>query len=486
MLADRTKLFAAAAGVLAAVACGGNPSGNSREPGPRHETARSPEMRPAAPLSDAGALAEVERVAFEPAPARPAPASDEGPGMLGGPSLASAPVAPPPSRPADDAPTAHAVVEAYEAPLYTRPGGGARIGLARLSTLVPAEPTGDECSGGQWLRVSGGAYACTGDGLRLTGADAAPAGVPAPEWQQLLPYEYVRAARNAPRLSSMPRGDSDGDLRSVVERWMSGQHFLAVWRRVNGGSQEYYETIRGNFVRVGDVTVEPLRPMHGERLGDGIELPLAFALEETELHCVRGDAVAPCGMAGRHARFAVAERRDLDGVPFAVGGDGRALPVDAVRIVEAVERPDDIPGDARWIHIDLSQQALIAYEGDRAVYATLVSTGRAGFETPGGVFQVDRRYLSKTMRGQDEDGFYEVQEVPWTLYYDGNYAVHGAYWHDRFGNTKSHGCTNVPPADARWLYYWSGGLPRGWHARFGVEDTWVYVSGETPPDEDAS
>ncbi|MBW2162731.1 MAG: L,D-transpeptidase [Deltaproteobacteria bacterium] len=81
-----------------------------------------------------------------------------------------------------------------------------------------------------------------------------------------------------------------------------------------------------------------------------------------------------------------------------------------------------------------------------------------------------------TMNATDPiDGFYEVEEVPWTLYYHGGYALHGAYWHTDFGKVRSHGCTNIAPVDARWLYYWSEPeVPAAWHAvRFQRETTWI-------------
>src|SRR5688500_9778844 len=68
------------------------------------------------------------------------------------------------------------------------------------------------------------------------------------------------------------------------------------------------------------------------------------------------------------------------------------------------------------------------------------------------------------MANQDyEDKPYMVQGVPWVLLFQGHNALHGAYWHDRFGNRKSHGCVNLAPLDARWVFDWAGPtLPRGW------------------------
>jgi lipoprotein-anchoring transpeptidase ErfK/SrfK len=150
-----------------------------------------------------------------------------------------------------------------------------------------------------------------------------------------------------------------------------------------------------------------------------------------------------------------------------------------VRIARDVKRPSDIPANSKWIHVDLSEQTLVAYEGDEPVYATVISSGKEGYEPPTGTFQVQQKYVSTTMNATDPiDGFYEVEEVPWTLYYHGGYALHGAYWHTDFGKVRSHGCTNVAPEDARWLYYWSDpDVPPAWHAvRFQPETTWVYFT----------
>ncbi|HET6612892.1 MAG TPA: L,D-transpeptidase, partial [Kofleriaceae bacterium] len=124
-------------------------------------------------------------------------------------------------------------------------------------------------------------------------------------------------------------------------------------------------------------------------------------------------------------------------------------------------------------------------EGDTPVFSTLVSSGKPGHDTPTGLYRVERKYLYKTMRGEDKNGPYSVQEVPWTMYFHDAYAVHGAYWHDVFGRPRSHGCVNVPPADARWLYYWSEpALPRGWSSMYNRLGIHIYITGKTPPIED--
>lgn len=105
----------------------------------------------------------------------------------------------------------------------------------------------------------------------------------------------------------------------------------------------------------------------------------------------------------------------------------------------------------RWIEIDLSKQRLYAWEGDRQVYAIIVSTGKASTPTPTGVFAIQTRHRYARMQGYD----YDVPDVPYTMYYYRGYAIHGAYWHNRFGTPVSHGCTNVAVNHARWLFNWA-------------------------------
>lgn len=105
----------------------------------------------------------------------------------------------------------------------------------------------------------------------------------------------------------------------------------------------------------------------------------------------------------------------------------------------------------RWIKIDLSQQKLTAWEGGKSVYAVIVSTGKKSTPTRTGVFQIQSKHKSARMRGRD----YDLPKVPYTMYYQGSYAIHGANWHRRFGTPVSHGCVNVAPNHAKWLFNWA-------------------------------
>jgi lipoprotein-anchoring transpeptidase ErfK/SrfK len=105
----------------------------------------------------------------------------------------------------------------------------------------------------------------------------------------------------------------------------------------------------------------------------------------------------------------------------------------------------------RWIEVDLSTQRLIAWEGRVPVYAVVVSTGKGTDPTQPGTFAIQSKHRIARMRGDD----YDVPDVPYTMYYSGGYAIHGAYWHHQFGTPVSHGCVNVAVNHARWLFNWA-------------------------------
>ncbi|MBW4466314.1 MAG: L,D-transpeptidase [Pegethrix bostrychoides GSE-TBD4-15B] len=105
----------------------------------------------------------------------------------------------------------------------------------------------------------------------------------------------------------------------------------------------------------------------------------------------------------------------------------------------------------RWIQVDLSDQKLIAWEGDVPIYSAIVSTGRVGDWTPPGVYAVETKYRVTSMQGEG----YNIPDVPYVMYFFGSYAIHGVYWHDNFGAPASRGCVGLEPEQAAWLFGWA-------------------------------
>ncbi|MHB1294813.1 MAG: L,D-transpeptidase family protein [Anaerolineae bacterium] len=110
-----------------------------------------------------------------------------------------------------------------------------------------------------------------------------------------------------------------------------------------------------------------------------------------------------------------------------------------------------LPTEGKWIEVDLSEQMLWAYEGDKLVFSTDVSTGKENTPTVQGRFRITRKYEAQLMSGP---GYY-LPNVPYVMYFYGNFALHGAYWHDKWGTPTSHGCVNLRIEDAKWLYEWA-------------------------------
>ena len=101
--------------------------------------------------------------------------------------------------------------------------------------------------------------------------------------------------------------------------------------------------------------------------------------------------------------------------------------------------------------MDLTQQVLVAYEGNTPVRRVVVSTGLPGTPTVTWQYNIYVKYTAQLMVGP---GYY-LPDVPWVMYFYEGYGLHGTYWHSNFGTPMSHGCVNLATPDAEWLYYWS-------------------------------
>ncbi|HEY1960544.1 MAG TPA: L,D-transpeptidase [Polyangiaceae bacterium] len=134
--------------------------------------------------------------------------------------------------------------------------------------------------------------------------------------------------------------------------------------------------------------------------------------------------------------------------------------------------PSDLAPNEKWIDVNLSTQTLVAFEGQKPIYATIISSGRHNdkdaskdHRTKTGSFRIREKHIAATMDDDSaSDGPYSIQDVPWIMYFHGGIALHGAFWHSNFGHERSHGCVNLEPYDAKKLFQWAGPrLPDGWH-----------------------
>ncbi|MEK7182665.1 MAG: L,D-transpeptidase, partial [Patescibacteria group bacterium] len=112
--------------------------------------------------------------------------------------------------------------------------------------------------------------------------------------------------------------------------------------------------------------------------------------------------------------------------------------------------------DSRWIEVDLSEQKLRAWDGSELFLETLVSTGLPWSPTPTGEFRIWIKLRATKMEGGSGKYYYYLPNVPYVMYFNKGYGLHGTYWHNDFGKPHSHGCVNLPTPVAERLYYWVG------------------------------
>lgn len=157
----------------------------------------------------------------------------------------------------------------------------------------------------------------------------------------------------------------------------------------------------------------------------------------------------------RYTKVNIYTQVEIDGFHWYQIGQNQWVHQHDVAKVIPVSRPADVDTE-KWISVDLFEQVAIAYEGTTPVWATLISSGLPQWSTNEGLFHVYARYPRTVMSGAEgQSDFYYLEEVPWTMYFDNDIALHGTYWHDGFGYRHSHGCVNLSITDANWLYNWS-------------------------------
>jgi lipoprotein-anchoring transpeptidase ErfK/SrfK len=278
----------------------------------------------------------------------------------------------------------------------------------------------------------------------------------------------------------------------IARRMVKG-FYLSLDHQFDAAGTLWWKTV-GNMSTPYDriVVQKPVTDYHGVWLGkdDGTfatkdvpsrridKLPVGFVLHLTKKWLLddahktlslgpnstpmnRFDAV---GLTGARAR--------VGGVEYWETDEGWWLrSVDATR-TEPGPTPERLGEHEKWIDVNLKRQTLVAYEGTTPVFVTLISSGRNEHETPPGSFHIREKHIAATMDADTAaDGPYSIEDVPYIQYFNGGYALHGAFWHAVFGYVKSHGCVNLAPWDAKALFGWTDPqIPSGWHAAFATKD----------------
>jgi lipoprotein-anchoring transpeptidase ErfK/SrfK len=402
-----------------------------------------------------------------------------------------------------------------------------KIGYARNGGRLPVLPdvvTGETCSAG-WYQLVEHGFICGSDGTIDATAPAARLATTPPNLDAILPYPYARNASNGtPLYSSVPSDDqliryqpnlarkstADGDEGSVERPWWQSDStrlndvrldhlasesdgilakrmvkgfYIAVDREFEWNGRKWYRTTKGLVAPKERFTVTEGAPFHGVSLGAEWQLPIAWVYgigrKDRPKYSIdiEKKKSSPKGTVARQEAIGLTgERTELAGKTYLQTSDGFWMDATHIRVAEPRPMPKDLDPKERWIDVDLSSQTLVAYVGTRPVYATLVSSGRESDDpkkdhrTPVGEWRIREKHVTTTMDGDGTaagDLPYSIEDVPYAMYYHRSYALHAAFWHRNFGVRMSHGCVNLAPLDAKYLFFFS--TP---HARTGWNGAW--------------
>ncbi len=423
--------------------------------------------------------------------------------------------------------TAQLIVRASADPESTMIGWlrlGGRVRVKREPRRTPTCATG-------FYELYPRGFACAGQGIEIgEEPPAAPAAEGAANVGSALPYRYYEVREpQVPEYHRLPSRDeqraalahrdrylaflNEGQERraqqlreggipnepgmpTVVARYLERGFFIASNTAEVRAGRRFVRTVRGSYIKEAQLIERTGGEFAGIELDETTTLPIAFM--------VRAARPMRREVNGGTERFIEEEQpvyERLGRVPWLrrerfgthtyhviEGQDGQPRYVREwfATVAERIDPPARIGEDEPWVHVDVSAQTLVVYRGRTPIYATLVSSGLEGHDTPIGQFRIRRKFVSDTMANIGPevvgDDSYRIEDVPWTQYFEGSVALHGAFWHQRFGLRRSHGCVNLSPRDARYIFdnTWPE-VPEGWHgvtteARSGFPASRVIVT----------
>jgi hypothetical protein len=349
-------------------------------------------------------------------------------------------------------------------PAGTAPRRGA-VGLgARVEVF--GERTGPGCAT-PWLMIGPLAWIC-GEGV-------GPLGTIAPDVSPLrapdgLPYDYFFVGRDGSfgyrNLDTAEEGVPDAQLQP-------GFGVALRFTRTRPGTSDVFGLTSHRFwIPMRDLSGPVRSPgTLGVALDDSLAVGFVIA-DDARVYSAPKLAKRTEAKLSRLTRVDVLEAHVAGRETWLRVGDEKWLRARDVTQPARVPPPAEARPGERWIDVDLARQVMTAYVGTRAVYAAPVSTGRGApgteLATPPGVHRLWVKLAATDMdnlENLEAEENYAIQAVPWVQFFERGYGLHGAFWHRAFGRVQSHGCVNLPPGDAEWVFRWSSPrLPEGWTA----------------------
>ncbi|MGZ3475276.1 MAG: L,D-transpeptidase family protein [Polyangiales bacterium] len=271
----------------------------------------------------------------------------------------------------------------------------------------------------------------------------------------------------------------------LVARRMAKGFAISIDRTFAWNNRMWHRTTMGLVAPADAVTIVKPPEFKGVELTGDMQLPLAWSLiKEAGIYESKDKKIF--GIVSRFKKQTPIrllastapgyEELKTGGFTYIPTFDGKWVRANEVNKAEQVAPPADLKPGEKWIDVSVKQETLVAYEGDKPVFATLISAGKDGtnvkgdFATVQGSFRIREKHVAATMDGDTSGELYSIDDVPYIEYFHSSYALHGAFWHSEFGRVRSHGRVNLSPADAKRVFMWTEPqLPTGWHAVWASE-----------------
>ncbi|MGA7193315.1 MAG: L,D-transpeptidase [Anaerolineales bacterium] len=261
-------------------------------------------------------------------------------------------------------------------------------------------------------------------------------------------------------------GEQDGDFGF-------GNPYDKTWFQINGGYaySGYFQPVETNYQQpvyqiptagqLGEITV----PFSDTRVDSAYWADHAYRVFYRTTHWVTGVEI---NKYEKTIWYKIYDSH-LQASFFVSAQDMRLVPDD-----ELTPLSPNVPDDDKHIYVDTDTQLVTAFEGDQSVLIARCSSGGKGTRTPPGDYATFHKGPTIHMTNDGAEGAgpgYDLPGVPWVSFFTGTgISFHGTYWHNDYGRPRSHGCVNLTPDDAKFIYRWTSPL-------VPVETQYLYLPG---------
>lgn len=283
-----------------------------------------------------------------------------------------------------------------------------------------------------------------------------------------VPWWQAEDAKDRLHEVTLEKLESDAD--GVLAKRMVSGFYVAIDKTFSWHGRTWYKTTKGLVTPADRFWQTKGSDFKGVELGTEYKLPMGWIIgvkKSTSTYRIDDaeNTIKPETTLERFAPVQLSgETRNYRGTDYHQTREGLWVKSRFLRVTEPADLPEGLKPAERWIDVNLSHETLVAFEGETPKYATLISSGKKSsvkekdHRTPTGTWRIYVKHLTDTMDGDGTaagDLPYSIEDVPYVMYFHKSYALHGAFWHANYGVEMSHGCINLAPLDAKYLFFFA-------------------------------